>query len=87
MTLPLSSTTCACGEPSCDSFNCCSPVEYKERPCVIEPLQEEVCIDYDEGEPFVEEGFFEAIIVDENCDKVITTEDCIPIYGLFAINE
>lgn len=85
MPLPLSSTSCACGEPNCDSFSCCTPTEYKTKPCTIKPIPEEVCIDYDEGEPFVEVGFFEALIVDEQCGKLIITEDCVPMYGKFKI--
>ncbi len=85
MTLPLSSTLCSCGDVGCNSFSCCTPTEYKVKPCNIEPIQEEVCIDYDSGEDFVEEGYFEALIVDEQCGKLIITENCIPIYGKFEI--
>lgn len=85
--LPLSATSCTCGEPNCNSFSCCAPTEYKKRPCTIKPDPVEICIDYDSGEDFVEEGYFEALIVDEQCGKLIITENCIPIYGKFKIEE
>ena len=79
--LPLSVTSCVCGEPDCDSFSCCQPTAYKETTrCTVKPLMEEVCIDYGDGEEFVDTETIHAVLVDATCGKIITTQNCLPIY-------
>jgi hypothetical protein len=78
---PLSETSCVCGEPNCNSFDCCDPIAHKETTrCRIVPLFEEVCIDYGDGEEYVDTEFIHAILVDATCGKVIITQKCQPLY-------
>lgn len=83
--LPLSATSCECGTAGCDSFNCCEPSAYAEKPCVIKPYFTEVCVDYD-GEEYQDEEFIDAILVDANCGKAIITDKCKPMHVKVKIN-
>lgn len=85
MTQPLSETLCPCTTEVCNTFNCCEPVAVVEKPCVIRPIKEEVCIDYDAVDPYHTEEFFEALFATEDCNSLIVTEDCKPFYGHFLL--
>ncbi len=79
--LPLSQTMCTCGEPDCDSFNCCQPIAHAETTqCTIKPPLEEVCIDYGDGEEYVDTEFLHAVLVDATCGKLIISQTCSPLY-------
>ena len=78
--LPLSVTSCTCGEPDCNSFDCCQPIAYTELKCTIKPFLEEVCVDYGDGEEYVDTEFIHAVLVDANCGKLIITQACKPLY-------
>lgn len=79
-----------CGVETCDDLtNCCDEPQafVKENECSIEPVQD--CVDVSTILPDenTDQTFYEALLMSEDGQYLLVSEDCKPFYGKFVIEE